>query len=77
MRQQAAKDIIANDGRGVLFILDGWDELPPNLRKESIVYSLLSPNPSQDNPLQQITIIVTSQTVASGDLATPANLVSN
>ena len=68
MRQQAAKDITANDGQGVLFILDGWDELPYNLHKESIVHNLISPNPTQDNPLQQSTVIVTSRPIASGNL---------
>ena len=65
MRKQAAKDITANDGQGVLFILDGWDELPS---KESIVRNLVSPNPSQDNPLHQSTVIVTSRPIASRDL---------
>ena len=68
MRQQAAKNISANDGQGVLFILDGWDELPSNLRENSIIHNLISPNPSQDNPLQQSTVIVTSRSIASGDL---------
>ena len=65
MRQQAAKDITANDGQGVLFILDGWDELPS---KESVVCNLISPNSSQDNPLHKSTVIVTSRPIASGDL---------
>ena len=44
MRRQAAKDITANDGQGVLFILDGWDELPSNLHENSVIHNLISPN---------------------------------
>ena len=68
MRKQAARKICANDGEGVLFILDGWDELPSNLRQESIVYNLINPNSSQSHPLQQITVIITSRPIASCDL---------
>ena len=68
MRQQAARKISANDGEGVLFILDGWDEFPSNLRQESIVYNLINPNSSQSHPLQRTTVIITSQPLVSCDL---------
>ena len=68
MRQQAAKDITANDGRGVLFILDGWDELPLDLCKNSIFHSIIQSQLSQRNPLLMSTVIITSQPIASGEL---------
>ena len=68
MRQQAARDINTNYGDGVLFILDGWDELRSDLRKNTIVHNLISPNPSQSNPLLKSTIIITSRPIASSDL---------
>ena len=70
MRQQAAIDITANDGQGVLFILDGWDELPSNLSRDSIFHKMIQPglNLSQSNPLLKSTVIVTSRPIASGGL---------
>ena len=67
MLQQAAKNICANDGRGVLFILDGWDELPSECRQMSIFRRLIQPELSQ-NPLYESAVIVTSRPIASGDL---------
>ena len=51
--QEYASDIIATNGRGILWVLDGWDELPPHLQQDSIFRSLLPPSPS-DQQLQQI-----------------------
>ena len=52
----------------VLFILDGWDELPFNLRKKSIFESLVNSNLPWSNPLSKSTVIVTSRPISSGDL---------
>ena len=68
MAQQAANNICANDGRGVLFILDGWDELPSECRQNSILRQLIQPELSQKNPLHESAVIVTSRPIASGDL---------
>ena len=68
MQQQAAIIIGSNYGRGVLFILDGWDELPSNLRIKSILYNLVDPKSSLSNPLQQTAVIITSRPIASCDL---------
>ena len=70
MRQQATIDITANDGQGVLFILDGWDELPSNLSRDSIFHKMIQPglNLSQSNSLLKSTVIVTSRPIASGGL---------
>ena len=51
--QEYASEITATNGRGILWVLDGWDELPPHLQQDSIFRSLLPPSPS-DQQLQQI-----------------------
>ena len=66
--QQIAARILANKCQDILFILDGWDELPPNLRKDSIFHELVQPKLSQSNPLCESTVIVTSRPISSGDL---------
>ena len=68
MAERAAQEIIAIEGSGVLWILDGWDELPPHLQKESIINALIRPTLHQENPLSKTAVIVTSRPVSSGDL---------
>ena len=52
----------------VLFILDGWDELPFHLRKKSIFSDFVSSYLPSSNKLSGSTVIVTSRPIASGDL---------
>ena len=52
----------------VLFILDGWDELPSHLCKISIFSDLVSSYLPSSNQLSGSTVIVTSRPIASGDL---------
>ena len=52
----------------VLFILDGWDELPLNLRQNSLFENLVNSNLPWSNPLSKSTVIVTSRPISSGDL---------
>ena len=66
--QQIAARMLANKCQDILFILDGWDELPPNLRKNSIFHQLVQPKLPQSNPLCESTVIVTSRPISSGDL---------
>ena len=66
--QQIAARMLANKCQDVLFILDGWDELPPKLRKNLVFYQLIQPTLPQSNPLCESTVIVTSRPIASGDL---------
>ena len=66
--QQLSARMLANRCQDVLFILDGWDELPPNLRKKSIFHKIVQPTLPQTNPLCESTVIVTSRPIASGDL---------
>ena len=68
MAERAAQEIIAIEGSGVLWILDGWDELPPRLQKESIISALIRPTLHQGNTLSKTAVIVTSRPVSSGDL---------
>ena len=66
--QQIAARMLANRYQDVLFILDGWDELPPNLRKNSLFHQIIQPTLPQSNPLCESTVIVTSRPIATGDL---------
>ena len=66
--QQIAARMLANKCQDILFILDGWDELPPNLRKDSIFHELVQPKLPQSTPVCESTVIVTSRPISSGDL---------
>ena len=44
MQQQSASKICVNDGQGVLFILDGWDEIPANLHGGSVFHEMIQPS---------------------------------
>ena len=68
MSQQAAGKICGNCGEGVLFILDGWDELPKHLRDQSLFRRLIQPQYSEEFPLHKSAVIITSRPVSSGDL---------
>ena len=68
-RNQAKKVVAAfraSHGENVLFVMDGWDELPLHLRTNS-VFSELIASPERLN-LNFRTVIVTSRPDASGDL---------
>ena len=45
--EEIADELTATNGRGVLWVLDGWDELPPHLQQDSIFRKLLPPKPSE------------------------------
>ena len=66
--KRAAAEITAVKGGGVLWILDGYDELPSHLPDESIISTLIKPNLYKENPLSKSTVIVTSRPISSGDL---------
>ena len=68
MAECTAREIIANEGSGVLWILDGFDELPSHLQNESIISTLIKPKLHQENPLSKTTVIITSRPISSGDL---------
>ena len=60
--EEIAAELIATNGRGVLWILDGWDELPPQLQQDSIFHKLIK------RMLSECSVIVTSRPISSGDL---------
>ncbi len=55
-------------GKGVLWVLDGWDELPSDLPRDSIINKLVQLNMSLQNPLYESTVIVTSRPSSSAEL---------
>ena len=68
MAQEAGVNMIAADGEGVLWILDGWDELPSDLPSDSIIYKLMQPYKFQESPLLNSSVIVTSRPSSSAEL---------
>ena len=74
--QEIAAELIATNGCGVLWVLDGWDELPSHLQQDSIVRKLLPPSPSSTYPftqnkerlLYECSVLITSRPISSGDL---------
>ena len=63
---QVASVIKSNLGRGVLWVLDGWDELPSYLREKSLLMDMITP--SLHSPITQSSVIVTSRKISSGEL---------
>ena len=68
MAEQAATEIMALKGSRVLWILDGWDELPSHLQNDSIISTLIKPKLHQENLLSKTVVIITSRPISSGDL---------
>ena len=80
--QEVATELIATNGCGVLWVLDGWDELPAHLQKYSIFHSFLPPNyvfhsvikeklmhyAYEDRLLNKCSVVITSRPISSGDL---------
>ena len=65
-RQHIAKEIKNCNGKGVLFVLDGWDELPAEYQRsgsESLFHKLLT-----GETLHRCSIIVTSRPTSSAGL---------
>ena len=65
--QQVASVITDIDGRGILWILDGWDELPSHIRDKSFLKEMITP--TLHSPITQSSVIVTSRQITSGDLS--------
>ena len=66
--QKAEESMRITKYQDVLFIFDGWDELPKELRKNSIFRKLIQEDQAKENGLDNSAVIVTSRPVASGDL---------
>ena len=65
MKKKAAEIIVGKDGLGVLFVFDGWDEIPLSLRSNSIFHDLIK---SEGRRLHKSAVIITSRPIASGHL---------
>ena len=60
-----AAEIEGNGGQNVLWILDGWDKLPHELRENSYLHMLVT---FQRSPISESSIIVTSTPFCSSNL---------
>ena len=63
LQKSVAKKVLEEEGRGVLFILDGFDELPVDLRSEGFLFRML-----QGTVLPKCCVLVTSRPSANEDL---------
>ena len=64
--EKLSEAIYSNLGRGVLFILDGFDELPPHLRQSDFLVNLLSHN--RDSLLRHCDVILTSRSIVTSEI---------
>ena len=63
LQQSVAKEVVSSEGKGVLFILDGFDELPSSLRRDGLLIDLIT-----GHALPKSTVTVTSKPSATVDL---------
>ena len=63
LQQSVTKEVLATNGKGILFILDGFDELPVHLRREGFLTKLI-----QGHVFPKSTVLVTSRPSATFDL---------
>ena len=63
LQQAVAKEVIDAEGKGVLFILDGFDEFPVSLRQRGLLIDLI-----RGDILPECTVLVTSRPSATADL---------
>ena len=65
LQQLMAEEVLDREGKGVLFILDGYDELPIKLRHQGLLLKLL-----KGEVLPNCSVLVTSRPSATSDLLT-------
>ncbi|XP_064391174.1 NACHT, LRR and PYD domains-containing protein 12-like isoform X2 [Halichondria panicea] len=68
MANETDTAIMSLYGKGVLWVLDGWDELPSDLPRDSIINKLIRPYMSRESPLHESAVIVTSRPSSSAEL---------
>ena len=66
--KELCKAIHRNLGRGVLFILDGFDELPPHLRCSLFFANLLSHSLLCTDPLPYCHVVMTSRSIVTSEI---------
>ena len=64
--KMSSQRLKARDGEGVLFVMDGWDELPPELQQQSLFRRLI--NLPVASSLHRSAVIVTSRPESSAEL---------
>ena len=64
-KEALTKDVSDSQGRGILFILDGFDELPKQLQQKGFLLDLI-----KGRVLPESTVLVTSRPSATGELLT-------
>ena len=65
--QNVASAMKASNGRGILWVMDGWDELPLCLQDNSFLRDMIAP--PHISPITLSSVIVTSRPISSGDLS--------
>ena len=68
MANEAETAIKAQYGAGVLWVLDGWDELPSDLPSDSIINKLIQPRMFKESPLVKSSVIIASRPASSAEL---------
>ena len=68
MANEAETAIKAQYGAGVLWVLDGWDELPSDLPSDSIINKLIQPRMFKKSPLVKSSVIIASRPSSSAEL---------
>ena len=68
MANEVESTIETKLGEGVLWVLDGWDELPSDLPSDCIIHKLIQPNKFRKSPLLKSSAIVTSRPSSSAEL---------
>ena len=66
LAKEVMSEIKSRRGEGVLFVMDGWDELSPGSQQESVVQRLVQP--SWTNPLPKSAVIITCRSESSAQL---------
>jgi adenylate kinase family enzyme len=59
---ELADDLKSTSGRGLLWVFDGWDELPAQLQQNSVFVELI------ERRLSECSVVVTSRPISSADL---------
>ena len=63
MAHEVEEELTSCDGKGVLFVFDGWDELPQNVQRCSIIKDILN-----NTNLHNSSVIITSRPISSMSL---------
>jgi hypothetical protein len=65
--ESLAAEIEANKGQGILWIFDGWNDLPAHIREDGNLNALITASQSWSGPLARSAIIVTSRPLSAKD----------